>query len=740
MKSNRIKPIDRICIYFFYDKDGIVDEYVLFCLEKMSSFADNILFVSNSKLTKKSIEKLKRNKSVVIKERNNIGFDVWAYKDGIEAIGWDNIIQYREVIFMNFTIVGPVYPLEEMFRKMDSLEVDFWGINVHSGEKFDPWGIMSDNTIPKHLQSHFIAVRSNMLKSVYFKEYWDNMRPIESYQQAIGYHEAIFTKKFADMGFKWSSYVDTDYLDEIVSYPLMFTPKEVIGKQRAPFFKRKALFLPLSDQLGSITGMAAAETIDIVMGLGYDLSMVMPNITRTSNQYDIRQSINAVKIIDNNYTVGKYLAKSAIIIYVDNKIHIESVRRYIDQFTELGFSVNIICGDDSKKYIDQEIGSYKNTHYTAGSYIDFMKQIKDKSKIVSTIGILSLGRNKDRETGACNIKEFESVRYGLESLFCNRSVIEQFTSNLITSPIYGGFASAPAEYDMPLDRRNLWGDNYTKVKEFLNSINIDVDIDRGKLPLESTDGIYWIRADVFANLKWSEIITEMNRNSPERQKLLFNLSIPYIIQSSGRILGYGMTSQVAQNKIIITEHKRLNYVPTVRDALRNRPSEAGTFYYMSGGIYAEKNSVKIMPEANSNNNRCNFISHAILDCAEIRFDPFEGGVVCENPKAFINGIPVDIVPKNATISYVGGDLFISDDPQYIIREEVHIGDLIEISFDHIERFIYADFMPGIEDETGMGFGQVICHYIDRYNLYNANRGYYKYINRFLSKLNHRKRI
>lgn len=132
--SKQTKAMRRLCIYFFFDSDGIVDAYVLDCLKKMAKHTEKILFVSNSKLTSESKKHLATIKIVEVKERPNEGFDVWAYKHGIDSLGWEQLRTYDEVIFMNFTIVGPVYPLSEMFNEMDKRDVDFWGINTHSGE------------------------------------------------------------------------------------------------------------------------------------------------------------------------------------------------------------------------------------------------------------------------------------------------------------------------------------------------------------------------------------------------------------------------------------------------------------------------------------------------------------------------------------------------------------------------------------------------------------------------------
>ncbi len=38
----------------------------------------------------------------------------------------EKLVKFDEMIMMNFTIMGPVYPLNEMFECMDAKDLDFW--------------------------------------------------------------------------------------------------------------------------------------------------------------------------------------------------------------------------------------------------------------------------------------------------------------------------------------------------------------------------------------------------------------------------------------------------------------------------------------------------------------------------------------------------------------------------------------------------------------------------------------
>ena len=99
----------RLGIYFFFDKDGIVDKYVDYVLEDLTKHVDKLIVVCNGQLNeqgRKTFEKFTGN--IIVRE--NKGFDVWAYKTAIDSEGWNKLIEYDEIILMNYTIMGPVYP------------------------------------------------------------------------------------------------------------------------------------------------------------------------------------------------------------------------------------------------------------------------------------------------------------------------------------------------------------------------------------------------------------------------------------------------------------------------------------------------------------------------------------------------------------------------------------------------------------------------------------------------------
>ncbi len=130
---------NRLLIYFFYDKAGVVDDYIVYMLQKMKPNVKDIIFVSNGKMTEDSVKKVEPLVNHII-QRKNEGMDVMAYKAAIDYAGYEKIREYDELIMMNFTIMGPVTSLEEMFETMDAKDVDYWGLTLFHGCDGDPFG------------------------------------------------------------------------------------------------------------------------------------------------------------------------------------------------------------------------------------------------------------------------------------------------------------------------------------------------------------------------------------------------------------------------------------------------------------------------------------------------------------------------------------------------------------------------------------------------------------------------
>ncbi|KAB2727341.1 rhamnan synthesis F family protein [Brucella anthropi] len=103
----------RLAIAFFFDENHIVDDYMIYLMRHLKPFVDHTIFVSNGPLSKDSEIALDDVAEEIILRKNE-GFDVWAYKAGLEHIGYDRLKEYDEVLLYNHTFYGPIFPFSEM--------------------------------------------------------------------------------------------------------------------------------------------------------------------------------------------------------------------------------------------------------------------------------------------------------------------------------------------------------------------------------------------------------------------------------------------------------------------------------------------------------------------------------------------------------------------------------------------------------------------------------------------------
>lgn len=287
----------RLMVFFFFDKEGKVDDYVPHLLTELRPFVSRVLFVSNGSLTEES-ENTARSVSDDLLIRNNIGFDVWAYKEALERIGYDEIRQYDELLLVNHTFYGPLFPLSEMFGEMEQRDDDFWGISIHKALTPNP--MTGFGTMPAHIQSHFIAVRQRMLRSQAFQDYWDSMDEIYSYNDSVQKHESRFTEHFASLGFSHSAYIDPELFAS--PYPIFIEVDRSL-ELRTPILKRRLFFH--DTHFHQSAGIDLPRTLERLAEVSdYDPSLIWKNIVREAKPRTLLTNSGLLRILDDSVVNG----------------------------------------------------------------------------------------------------------------------------------------------------------------------------------------------------------------------------------------------------------------------------------------------------------------------------------------------------------------------------------------------------------------------------------------------------
>lgn len=290
----------RAGIFLFYDPEGKVDDYILGCLGSLQEHMDYLLVVSNSPLDETNRKRLESVSSEVM-ERKNVGYDVGAYRDGLRHLGWDHMGDYDELVLFNYTFFAPIHPWAGLFERTDKWDTDFWGITEH--DEVRPHPFLPKLVMPRHIQSHWIAVRASLSTTKDWRSYWEDMPPIESYNDSIQWHESRFTGYFNALGYRHEVAYN---VDDYPSANPVFDNANLLLQDGCPILKRRNLFHnPLHLDRFAIIG---ADMLEQARLAGYDTDLILSNLARTSKPRDLVTNAGLTWVVPQSASEETYAA------------------------------------------------------------------------------------------------------------------------------------------------------------------------------------------------------------------------------------------------------------------------------------------------------------------------------------------------------------------------------------------------------------------------------------------------
>ena len=281
---------NRGIIYFHFDPHDRVRDYVTHVLASLRPHADHILVVSNSLIGDADRVRLEASCDEVL-ERPNEGLDVGAYRAGLEHLGWDRLADFDELILTNHTYYAPVRPWEEVLtRAEDWRGISFWGMTEH--DVMHPHPFLAKRELPRHIQSHWIAVRRRLLTDPAFRAYWEQMPPVSSYRDSIQWHESRFTGHFTELG---HTYEVAFPVDRYRSDNPAIEEAPALLADGCPLLKRRVLFHdPLHQDRQAVVGgdlLASAAQAD------YSEDLILSDVVHTAAARDLIVNAGLTEII-----------------------------------------------------------------------------------------------------------------------------------------------------------------------------------------------------------------------------------------------------------------------------------------------------------------------------------------------------------------------------------------------------------------------------------------------------------
>lgn len=208
-----------LAVFAHFDKDNLVDDYVIYYLKELKKVADTIIFVSDNDLPESEIKKLDGIADFTLAKKHG-EYDFGSYKRGFKIAEENNLLKDTDnLIFANDSCYGPFCPLSSIFDKMNEENCDFWGItsnkNYLEGKTF-PCKESED----KHIQSYFVVFKKNVFESDVFKNFIDSIKKAGDKFEIIENYEIGLTSLLCKNNFSFAVLSDKEIgkhnLDDII--------------------------------------------------------------------------------------------------------------------------------------------------------------------------------------------------------------------------------------------------------------------------------------------------------------------------------------------------------------------------------------------------------------------------------------------------------------------------------------------------------------------------------------------
>lgn len=550
----------RLSIYFFFNAQGYVADYVLFYLKEIKKLCSESCVVVNEPLSAEGRSRLSECCDTLI-VRENVGFDSAAYKQAIKHYGYEYIKQnFDELILNNFTCYGPLYPLHEMFDEMEQRDCDLWGITAHPALDVSLLPGISDSKIIKHIQSYFIAFKKSILSDASFADYWETLKVPYSYQEAIVFHELRCSNFFEKKGFKTDTFIDFNkYKDYAINHSIYLADR-MVKEDRLSIIKRKVFFLENMLIMYNSWGHFARDLLDYIdTNTDYDINLIWQDLIKTQKMSVLRNNLHLNYYLPTNYLIDKSvnteLTNVALVIFVYYEDQIDYVLSYAEHMPA---SSHIYIVSASQHIIDlykrkcankfaDKFKFYfrlmeENRGRDVSAYLVAAADVYDKYDYVCLMHDKKTNQLPERQMG----DEFRYYCFenNLATSYYVENVISTFERNpklgMLVPPIlnFGPYFSVP---------RNQMSANEKLIRNLYNEFKISVPFDNH--PVAPFGTMFWVRGKAFKTLiskqwKYSDFPKEPIPNDGTILHAVERF-YPASVQESGFYVGYLATLNFA---------------------------------------------------------------------------------------------------------------------------------------------------------------------------------------------------
>lgn len=312
----------KLAIFAGYDKDNIIDDYVVYYIKELKKIAD-IIYVSDCNMSDNELKKIDNYCIHIINGRHE-EYDFGSYKRGYLYAKENNILNnYDHLIFCNDSCYGPFFNLENIINEMNNY--DFGGLYISK-----------DLKIANHdyITSFFIFINKNIFDKDFFNDFIKNIKKEEDKMDIIKKYEFGLSKLMLDNNIELKA-IFNDNGEFNRPY---FNPLSLI-REGFPFLKRHVLEKNITVPLN----INELKDIIKIIKNNYDITLIVNHLNRVADYTQIK------------YLFQKY--KPYKKVFINEKIFCFTTRyspsgKYQKVYKLFGFINIAICKSINQSYIE----------------------------------------------------------------------------------------------------------------------------------------------------------------------------------------------------------------------------------------------------------------------------------------------------------------------------------------------------------------------------------------------------
>jgi hypothetical protein len=195
----------RIAFFAHYDRDGIIDDHVIYYLCALTKVTSRILFATDCELHTDEKAKLRGLAEVVHTGRHG-EYDFGSWKRCFAAMGYD-LSGFDELIIVNDSCFAPLHDLGAIFAKPPA-NCDVWGASwetYRDGRIVGP-SLAQSGDIP-FINSYFMVFSRAIFDDPAFREFWYGIEKLSSKAAIIRTYEIGLSELMQARGYRFGALV-----------------------------------------------------------------------------------------------------------------------------------------------------------------------------------------------------------------------------------------------------------------------------------------------------------------------------------------------------------------------------------------------------------------------------------------------------------------------------------------------------------------------------------------------------